>query len=372
MSDDTKNSNQLSSHGSPESPAQVQSHPQSEEILNTEGDSKHVLDDLGGLEVASMPESNELQERRRKTQSRLQELSTIDGKTERTVGDVFDDEEEAGLMDLLREMNLSGKTLKSCLGVLVGLAVLVGLFFGGKTLVQLWQDRPVQENPNEEPDEPDETGEPQEPDESYSFLDPTLYSGILVGEDEPEQDPSTEVGENLGDNEDETDLLTRSINDFTLLFESLQVDVNELLNQSSNRYEAIEDYLNELDYLQYLGRQNLAALEESSETSVQTFNSIEAAKNEHEEQFFSELQDLDAPAALSALNAFVAKGEVLVRLRAEHSALQQLIGYYEQALEALAIRQKDVELNREALIKGVQVVEVQGSTLNLILDEDEL
>lgn len=370
MSDDTKNPNQLGEDGSSESLTEAQS----EEVLNTEGNSKHVLDDLdelGGLEVASMPESNELQERRRKIKNRLQELSAIDEGSERAAGAAFD-EDEAGLMDLLREMNLSGKTLKSCLGVLVGLAVLVGLFFGGKTLVQLWQDRPVQENPNEEPDEPDETGEPQEPDESYSFLDPTLYSGILVGEDEPEQDPSTEVGENLGDNEDETDLLTRSINDFTLLFESLQVDVNELLNQSSNRYEAIEDYLNELDYLQYLGRQNLAALEESSETSVQTFNSIEAAKNEHEEQFFSELQDLDAPAALSALNAFVAKGEVLVRLRAEHSALQQLIGYYEQALEALAIRQKDVELNREALIKGVQVVEVQGSTLNLILDEDEL
>lgn len=364
MSDDTKNPNQLSEEDLSESLPEAQS----EEALNTDGDSKHVLDDLdelGGLEVASMPESNELQERRRKTKNRLQELSTIQDESESGEGTAFD-EEESGLMDLLREMNLSGKTLKSCLGVIVGLGVLVGLFFGAKALLQAWQDRPVEENPVEDPQNP------QEPDEDYSFLDPTLYSGILIGEDEPEQDPSTEVGENLGDNEDETDLLTTSINDFALIFEVLQVDVNELLNQSSNRYEAIDDHLNELNYLQYLGRQNLADLEESSDNLVQKFNSIEEAKSENEERFFLELQDLDAPAALSALNAFIAQGEDIVRLRAEFNARQKLIGYYEQALEALATRQKDIELNKEALVKGVQVVEVEGSTLDLILDEDEL
>lgn len=339
----------------------------SEESLDFDGNTKHVLDDLddlGGLEVASMPESNELQERRRKTKNRLQELSNVDDVAEESSADSFDSE-ESGLMDLLREMSPSARVLKSCLILPLFLAVLVGIFFGGRAIFRAWQDRPIQDEPAEE--------NPEEPvEEEYSFLDPTIYSGILLGTDEPEKDPSTEAGENLGDNEDETDLLTVSINDFTLIFESLQIDVNELLNQSSNRYEAIEDYLNELGYLQYIGRQNLEDLKESSANLVQKFNSLEASKAEQEERFFAELQDLEAAAALAALDAFVVEWEAIVRLRAQYNARQKLISYYEEALDVLALRQKDIDLNREALIKGVQVVEVNGSTLNLILDEDEL
>ncbi len=349
-----------------------------EETLETSSDSKEVLKGLedAAFEVEDMPESNELQERRRKTKNRLQELSNISGENPDAEGDAF--EEESGLMDLLKEANLSTRHLKFCCSGVVLVAVLIGLFFGGRALWNYWQDRPeeVPEEEEEETPEDEPVEEPTEEDEGdegdYSFLDPSILGGILIGEDEPEEDAATEAGENLGDNTETGDALSDSINDFAKIFESLQVDVNEMLNQTSDRSGALADYENELNFLIYLAEQNLETLREDSDSLVQKFNAVEESKAEQEARFFEKLADLDANAAIGALDLFIDHGEDIVRLRAEYNARQKLISFYEQGLETLEFRLNDIQLNEEALIKGVQVVDLEGSTLDLVIEENEL
>ena len=340
--------------------------------LDMDSNSRNVLEEIeqpGGLEVEDMPESNELQERRRKTKNRLQELSNIGGDMPDSDGDPFDDEEESGLMDLLREANLSPRHLKFCCSGVVGVALLVGLFFGGKAALTWWNNRPVEDEPVvEEPETPVE--EPNEDD--YSFLDETILGGILVGEDKAEEDPATDAGENLGDNSDSGDSFSDQINDFAKIFESLQVDVNVLLNNSDSRLSTLRDYESELNYEVYLAKQNLEALQNESNSLVEKFDAVEASKDELEANFFVQLQDLNAPAANSALNAFVQQGQEIVRLRALFNAREKLISYYEQALDVLQLRIEDITLNEEALVKGVQVVELEGSTLDLIIQVEDL
>jgi hypothetical protein len=338
-----------------------------EGLENKSFDSKDVLsqiDEEGGLQVAEMPESSELQLRRQEAKKQaMRELNS----NENAEGDgMFNENEEGGLMDLLREANLSTRHLKFCCGGVVVLLLLVGLVFGGKAAWNWWKDRPQEEEP-EEPmiDEPVE-----EPDD-YSFLDPSIMSGIMVGEDQAEEDDATSTGEDLGD-QDYEDTFTQQIDDFARIYSALQTDVNELLNKSSDRYDALKDFENELGYLKYLAEQNLEDLVVESENLVGKFNAVEEAKDEAEAQFFEKLQDLDAPAATGMLDVFVAHAEDVVRLRAEFSAREKLISYYEEALEVLEVRIRDISLNEEALIKGVQVVEVEGSNLNLIIDEDSL
>lgn len=343
-----------------------------EETLDTDSGSRSVLEEIeqpGGLEVEDMPESNELQERRRKTKNRLQELSNIGGEMPADGSTAFEDDEESGLMDLLREANLSPRHLKFCCSGVVLIALLIGLFFGGKSLWNWWQDRPQDEEPvTEEPDEPVE-----EPDEGeYSFLDPSILGGILVGEDTPEDDPATDIGENLGDNSSTGDSFSDQINDFAKIFESLEVDVNELLNQSSDRLGTLRDYESELNYHVYLAEQNLEALQAESNAFAEKFAAVEESKDELELEFFAELQDLDAPAATSRLNAFIEQGQEIVRLRALFNAREKLISYYTQALEVLELRIADITLNEEALVKGVKVVELEGSTLDLIIQGEDL
>jgi hypothetical protein len=114
--------------------------------LDTDSNSRSVLEGIeqsGGLEVEDMPESNELQERRRKTKNRLQELSNIGGEMPENDGDPFEDEEESGLMDLLKEANLSPKHLKFCCGGVLMVLLVIALFFWWKSALKWWNDRPV-------------------------------------------------------------------------------------------------------------------------------------------------------------------------------------------------------------------------------------
>ena len=56
----------------------------------------------------------------------------------------------------------------------------------------------------------------------------------------------------------------------------------------------------------------------------------------------------------------------------ENQKAKKLIEYLKIADESMQLRARDVDLNEEPLIKGVRVVEVQGSDLDLILQESEL
>ncbi len=373
MAEDGKNPNQQS--GLEEVTPELT--VQEETKLDTSSDSKGMiesLEDLGSLEVEDMPESNELQERRRKTKNRLQELSNTQNETPSPDSGAFEDDEESGLMDLLREANLTPRHLKFCCGGVVVVILLIALVFGAKAAVDWWQARPDEPEvvDEEAPEEEVPVDEDDEDTEEESVLDSSILGSILVGEGTTEGDDAPGVGENIGDNTDNSDSLSRYINDFAKIFAALEVDVNELLNQSSNRTETLNDYVSELNYLTYLAGQNLALLEEESEALAGKFTAVEEQKEENELRFFTELQDLDAPAAKAAFETFVDEGQDIVRLRAEFNARQKLISYYEQAAEILERRSLDIELNREALLKGVRVVEVEGSDLDLIIQEEDL
>ncbi len=337
------------------------------ELDETMDEPHSALDQLkepGGLLVEDMPESNELQERRRKTKNRLREMT--ESEEPAASDDVFDDQEEGGLMDLLREANLSTRHLKFCCSGVVLVALLVGLYFGGKSLWTYWQNR----SPDEVVEEDVET--PPDETQNYDFLDPSLLSGILVGEETPEEDAATDAGETLGTNETASDTLTQGIVDFAKLYESMSVDINQLLASSSDRRGTLEDYVNELKFLVYTAGQNIETLNTESENLVDQYTVLETEKDEEEQRYFDKLRDLDAYGAVAALQSFVEKGQSIVELRAEYNARQKIISYYEQILDSVDARLKDIELNEEALVKGIQVVQIEDSDLNLIIDESEL
>jgi len=341
--------------------------PQLEDAVDESHSALDQLETPGGLLVEDMPESNELQERRRKTKNRLREMAETEEPNASGSDDVFSDEEEGGLMDLLREANLSTRHLKFCCSGVVGIALLVGLFFGAKSLWTYWQNRP-QDTTIEEPD-----GEiPTELPSESEFLDPSLLSGILFGQEQAEEDAGTSAGENVGTNETASDTLTQAILDFTKLYESMTVDINQLLAPSFDRRGTLEEYVNELNYLVYTAKQEVASLSAESENLVEQYTALEIEKDAAELNYFAKLKDLDAYAAAGALKDFESKGQEVVRLRAEYNARQKLLSYYEAILGNVDARLKDIQLNEEILVKGLQVVQIEGSDLNLIIDESQL
>lgn len=348
----------------PESGKDKEENPQDVDALDEPHTALDQMEIPGGLEVEDMPESNELQERRRKTKNRLREMTNTEEATT-PAGDVFGGDDSGGLMDLLREANLSTRHLKFCCGGVLGVVLLVGLFFGGKSLWNYWQNRPetpvVEDGGTVVPDEGDD-----------GFIDSSILGGVLVGEELSEEDEATGIGENVGQNENSADAFTQVIIDFGKLYESMQVDLNQLLAASTNRRDTLSDYVNELNFLVYTAQQNVQRLTAESDGLVAQFNTLETDKNTEEQRYFDKLRDLDAYGAVAALNAFETKGEEVVRLRAEYNARQKLISYYEQVLSNVDARLKDIDSNEEALVKGIRVTDIEGSDLELIIDGSQL
>jgi hypothetical protein len=257
-------------------------------------------------------------------------------------------------------------------------AFLVGLIFGGVRFVQWWGDRPERVKPVEVVEEPVQEEPVEDPstfteiDDELKYIDGTVYSALMLGEYEPEEDPAVDAGGLLGEELVSDDSLATSINLFSELFQALQVDVQDLVNQSSDRRDTLEDYTNQLKYLSSRGQTELEDLRTYTDNLARQFEEVEAEKNLFEERFFEDLANLDSYGATANLNEFIVHGEQIVSIRAQYLARLKMIEYYELVLDAMERRITDIELNEEAIVKGIQVVEIQGSDIDLIIQEDEL
>lgn len=360
--------------GAPSSPEQNQANPALNQARNDLGGRLNVP---GGLEVAESDASKEFLERQRQeTGDNIQTAADMPGEEGAFQGDA------GGLKELLAEANLSTRHLKFCCGGVVFIGLLVAGAYFGIRFIQGLEDRPdpvveeepevveeVKEVPEEEVVVEEETSSSSD---EYGFLDPSVMTGVMVGEEEAQPDAGTQAGEDLGEALVSDDALAQMIRDFAEMYEAMQVDVNELLDQSSDRQAAYDDYRNELNYLLYVGRQNTEQLEADSERLVAKFAAVEDEKDNWEERFFTELRDLDAYASVAALDEFIVSGEEVVRLRAEYLARQKLLEYYAIVMESMELRVTDLEFNEEALVKGVRVVDIEGSDIDLIIQESEL
>jgi hypothetical protein len=351
--------------------------PQSEQPLPHLQDSRNEMSDkLGDLEVQRVDASDELERIRNQSASKVQDQTGIEGgnSAETAFGD-----DGSGLMDLLKEANLSPRHLRFCCGGIVLVLVLIGFIIGGMRFVAWMGDRPEQpkevlevvETPEVEVD-PENGSTYIEIEDEIKYTDGTIYAGLLLGQEITEEDPAVEAGEILGEELVSQDSLALSITAFAELFDALQVDVNHLLDQSRDREDTLEDYLNELKYLSHNGEEELDDLRTITNNLSRQFTEIEEEKDLFEIRFFDNLSKLDAYGTTSALNEFVIRGEEVVNIRAQYLARLKLIEYYELVLTSLDRRITDIELNEEALVKGIQVVEIEGSDINLIIQEDEL
>jgi len=315
------------------------------------------------LEVEEMPESNELQERRKKTKNRLKELSEV----ESSLDEGSESMEEGGIMDILKEANLSGRHVKFCCSGVLVIGLLVLLIFGGMRGFDYLKNRSGT-GTNEVTGE--DNGE--ESNQVYQSTDASIWVAVLIGQKEETYDSAVSSGEEIGINSSNSSELAQKIDDFAKVYESMQVDVNELLDQSYDRRGTLESYITELKYMSSLCDNNLLELNAQTQSLSTLINTVDAEKSTSESKFFAQMNELDAYATAGALEDFVIKSQELVRLKAEYQARKKLISYYESVLEDLSNRITDLELNREALVLGIQVIEVSGSDLNLIIDESQL
>ncbi len=102
------------------------------------------------------------------------------------------------------------------------------------------------------------------------------------------------------------------------------------------------------------------------------FNEVTTLKNQYEDDFFTAMEKLEGAKSNALLNEFIRVSQKQIDLKAEYNSLAKAVGMFEIATANMEARIKDIEYNKSALIKGVKVVDIKGSDLDLIIHEGEI
>jgi len=98
-----------------------------------------------------------------------------------------------------------------------------------------------------------------------------------------------------------------------------------------------------------------------------TFDGLVPQKEQSEKDFFANLSALSPDATANTLRSFVLLSQEMIELKARYKALTRLSEHYGVILQRLRARIRDLQENRDALIKGVKVYDIPSSDIDLII-----
>lgn len=168
------------------------------------------------------------------------------------------------------------------------------------------------------------------------------------------------------------DRITSYMDVLIRLQNSFSTDIHQLLDGSVNRSEALELHLIELKDIQNEAIQTFEKIKEEKDELKIEFNKATTEKELLEKDFFNAMENLRGNEANEILNDFIDASKRQIDLKAEFNALAKAEKMFDTAIKNMETRIKDIEYNKEALIKGVQVVDIKGSDLDLIIQEAQL
>lgn len=271
------------------------------------------------------------------------------------------------LEKLLHEANLTPRHLKfCCLGVVLVALIIVAGWFLVPRLLSLFEGEELPTQPL--PPEPLDTG---------GWVDPSVFIGLLLGN--PQQilpgDTGVSSGILIGEEEKlayDFSQIQRFTADLEQLYRLYQSDVRAMLDTSNNRTVTLNQYLVDLRALYNHNFANYGEIGRIKDAFGARFNTLQPQKEASEVEFFTQVRGFNGAAAEKELLHFIELSQKQVDDKAKYFAFSKLESMYEVILPPFKKRIEDIELNREALLSGVQVVDVQGSDLNLIVGEEEL
>ncbi|MFC1810237.1 hypothetical protein ACFLZH_01950 [Patescibacteria group bacterium] len=240
------------------------------------------------------------------------------------------------------------------------------------------KDQPVQQQviSTEIPTQP--TTRTTKPDTDVSKYEEGVGTAILTGEDIPKikrVSPSVITSYEIGFPKivvGPNDRIATYMSVLTTLQNSFATDIHQLLDNSANRSQALEVHLNELNTALKDANDAFEEVNEQKDKVKVLYNEVTTKKNKLEKEFFDSMEKLESTNSNLILEDFINASQSQIELKAEFNALSKISGLFETAMKNMDARIKDIELNKSALVKGVKVIDIKGSDLDLIIQQSEL
>lgn len=374
MAEDSKKADLSSLWGSMAEPAKPEG--QSEKPLDKPAETEHETEAVSKTFKPVLPEELQKKELKEKTADDQggrdqirKEPSAQKAEKEIIEAEIIEGEKSFGakLDELLAELNLTRKYLVMlAVGVIT---VLVVIFFGIKFVASFLEKRKV-ERPKKAVIAQEKVVEKGKPVQK-SILDQSIRAALALAE--PVFFPpyffiqtGLELPLFLGEVKERKDLITTSVIHLKRMRNAYRTDLNQLLNKASDRRAVLQNHLTLLRYL--LEQANITVTQLESELTRLTpeAKSLSEKRDNLEKAFFNRLEIFD-PNASQDIDAFTDVSRQFVEVRAINRALSEIKNRYNQAIPRFLARITDIELNREALAKGIIVYDVSGSDLELIV-----
>ena len=199
-------------------------------------------------------------------------------------------------------------------------------------------------------------------------------SGVVtsgeVGNDKPEvlESEAIELGYIVGIGEQSTNSLSAYVRTYRELRAVFNTDLFAYLSVVEDRESAYDEYL-----LRFKGTYQ-KALNSIQDLEVEILEyrnrvaRVEAELEEVENMFFGEVEALNSEAVPELLKTFQEVGRQEVVITSELKARQAILDRYNNVENVVADRITAIELNRDAFIKGVQVVDYRNIDLDLVVE----
>jgi hypothetical protein len=150
---------------------------------------------------------------------------------------------------------------------------------------------------------------------------------------------------------------------------ALSVDIFQYLNQAVNRADALNEYLSLLNTLKGKADQRITDLGYKISFLSTNVKSQESEIGTSEKTFFDNLKMFNGPNAEGELAKFIGLRQNQAEVRAKSGAYDSLRKYYQFFRPRLDNLIRAITANRDPLIAGVKVVEIQNMTLPLIIQQ---
>ncbi len=144
------------------------------------------------------------------------------------------------------------------------------------------------------------------------------------------------------------------------------INLNDYLDASADRATAYFQYVNQYEAAFVDLRFVIANLEKELSYFEQIVNDVILEVETQEQVFFNMLNDLEDSLLNETLNKFQNLSSKKSKLTAELKARQAIYNRIADNLQAIERKLEAIKLNKDALVKGVTITNVQGVDLNLV------
>src|SRR3989339_337659 len=146
----------------------------------------------------------------------------------------------------------------------------------------------------------------------------------------------------------------------------IALNIVEEVDSSQEKEKVFNNYLNEIKKSAEKMRALRLRLQGEMVDFRTEYEDATQQKNAKEVLFFEQIEVYASREAKTTLNEFIGWAEKQVRARADFKSRERVVALLEPRIILMENRIKALELNKEAIIKGIKIVPIEGSGIDLI------